>query len=125
MRGSIPTKPTYAQNLAQIYKKSNIFMHRFLENLGKTRILPQILAKSPYAYQLYTMPSLHVIALYQIKTFIIMTRKLFNRSSGSGRSTMSGKYYRWGVAYQFTENWQSSVLCEIKYHCKPSLSISC
>ena len=92
MTGSIPTKPTYAQNLAQIYKKSNIFMHRFLEDLGKTRILPQILAKSPYAHQLYTMPSLHVIALYQIKTFIIMTRKLFNRSSGSGRSTISGKY---------------------------------
>ena len=72
-------KPTYARNLARIYKKSNIFMHRFLENLGKTRILPQILPKSPYAYKLYTMPSLHVIALYQIKTFIIMTRKLFNR----------------------------------------------
>ena len=78
--GSIPTKPTYAQNLAQIYKKSNIFMHRFLEDLGKTRILPQTLPKSPYAHKLYTMPSLHVIALYQIKTFTIMTRKLFNRS---------------------------------------------
>jgi hypothetical protein len=110
MRGSIPTKPTYAQNLAQIYKKSNIFMHRFLEDLGRTRILPQTLAKSDYAHQPYTMPSLHVIALYQIKTFIIMTRKLFNRSSGSGRSTISGKYDRWGVAYMFTENWQSSVL---------------
>ena len=26
-------------------------MHRFLEDLGKTRILPQILPKSPYAYK--------------------------------------------------------------------------
>jgi hypothetical protein len=110
MSGSIPTKPTYAQNLAQIYKKSNIFMYRFLENLGKTRILPQILRKSPYAYQLYTMPSLHDIALYQIKTFIIMTRYLFNRPAAWDRSTISGKYYRWGVGYQFAENWQSSVL---------------
>ena len=110
MTGSVPTRPTYAQNLAQIYKKSIIFMHRFLEDLGRTRVLPQTLAKSLYAYQLYTMPSLHVIALYQIKTFIIMTRKLFNRSSGSGRSTISGKYDRWGVACMFTENWESSVL---------------
>ena len=102
MRGSIATVSPYARNLAQIYKKSNIFMHRFFENLGKTRILPQFLPNSPYAHQLYTMPSLYVIALYQIKTFITRTRRLFNR--------LGGKYQRWGVAYQFAENWQSSVL---------------
>ena len=51
MRGFIATAPTYAQNLARINKKPNIFMHRFLEDLGKTRILPQILPKSPYAYK--------------------------------------------------------------------------
>ena len=102
MRGSIATVSPYARNLAQIYKKSNIFMHRFLEDLGKTRILPQFLPKSPYAHQLYTMPSLYVIALYQIKTLITMTRRLFNR--------LGGKDQRFGVAYQFAENWQSSVL---------------
>ena len=102
MRGAIPTKPTYAQNLAQIYKKPNIFMHRFLENLGKTRVLPQILPESPYAYKLYTMPSLHALALYQIKTFIIMSRKLFN--------ILSRRHHRFGVAYQSAENWQTSVL---------------
>ena len=31
MTGSIPTKFTYAQNLARIYKKSNIFMIGFLK----------------------------------------------------------------------------------------------
>ncbi len=102
IRGSIATVYPYARNLAQIYKKSNIFMHRFLEDLGKTRILPQFLPTSPYAGQLYTMPSLHVIALYQIKTFITTARRHFNR--------LSGKNQRWGVAYQFAENWQSSVL---------------
>src|SRR5262249_11148839 len=103
MRGAVPTKPTYAQNLAQIYKKPNIFMHRFLENLGKTRTLPQILPESPYAYKLYTTPSLRAVALYQVKTFITITRKLFN--------ILSGRDYRFGVAYQSVENWQSSVLC--------------
>jgi hypothetical protein len=102
MRGSIATVSPYARNLAQIYKKSSIFMHRFLEDLGKTRILPQTLPKSPYAHQLNTMPSLYVIALYQIKTFITTTRRHFNRRRG--------KDQRWGVAYQFAENWQSSVL---------------
>ena len=102
MRGFIATAPTYAQNLARINKKPNIFMHRFLEDLGKTRILPQILPKSPYAYKPYTMPSLHVIASYQIKTFITMTRKLFN--------ILSRNHSRWSVAYQWAGNWQSSVL---------------
>ena len=102
MKGSIATVTPYARNLARIYKKSNIFMHRFLENLGKTGTLPQILPESPYAYKLYRPPSLHVIALYQIKMFITMTRRLFNR--------LGRKYQRWGVAYQFAENWQSSVL---------------
>ena len=102
MRGSIATVSPYARNLAQIYKKSSIFMHRFLEDLGKTRILPQTLPKSPYPHQLYTMPSLYVIALYQIKTFITTARRHFNRRCG--------KDQRWGVAYQFAENWQSSAL---------------
>ena len=102
MKGSIATVTPYARNLARIYKKSNIFVHRFLENLGDTRTLPQILPKSPYAYELYRPPPLHVLALYQIKMFITMTRRLFNR--------LGRKYQRWGVAYQFTENWQTSVL---------------
>lgn len=119
MTGSIPTKPTYAQNLARIYKKSDIVIHRFLEDLGMTRILPQTLAKSPCAYRLCTAPSLHVIATYEIKTFVIMTRKLFNRSSAADRPTISGKYDRWGVAYQFAENWQSSVLGRSKIIANP------
>jgi hypothetical protein len=101
MRGSIPTAPTYAQNFARIYRKPNIFMHRYLENLGKKRILPQILPKSLHAHKPHTMPSLHVIVLYQIKTLIIVTRRFLN--------ILSRKHYRWGVAYQHAENWQSSV----------------
>ena len=102
MRGSIATVSPYARNLAQIHKKSNIFMHRFLEDLGKTRNLPQFLPTSPYARQLHTMPSLYVIALYQIKILIATIRGHFNRRVG--------KEQRWGVAYQYAENWQSPVL---------------
>lgn len=110
--GSTPTKPTYAQNLAQIYKKSDIFTHRFLEDLGKTRNLPRATAKSQYAapHTPYPTPSLRTVVSYQFKTFMIMTRKLCSRSSSASRPTISGKYDRWGVAYQFAENWQCSVL---------------
>jgi hypothetical protein len=87
------------------------FMHRFLENLGKTGILPEFLPKSPYAYKLYTMPSLCVIALYQIKTLIIATQRLFNR--------LGGRYQRWGVAYQLAENWRDSVFWGSKFIANP------
>jgi len=119
MKASIPTKPTYAQNFAQINKKSNVFMHRFLEDLGMTRTLPRALAEPPYAHAHHTTPSLHVMALYQVKTFIIMTRKLFTRSSSADRRTISGKYDRWGVAYMFTEDWQDSVLSRSKAIANP------
>ncbi|WP_082957994.1 glucosamine inositolphosphorylceramide transferase family protein [Mycobacterium alsense] len=102
MRGAIATKATYAQNLAQIYKKPTVFMHRFLEALGRTRTLPDVLPKSPYAYRLYTVPSLGEIAAYQVKTFSILTRKVF--------SLLGRKNYRWGVSYQYTEDWRSAVL---------------
>jgi len=102
LSGSIPTAPTYAQNLARIYKKSAFFMHKFLERLGGTRTLPEILPKSPYSYRLYRTPPLASVVLYQIKTFAHLARKLVYR--------LCGKYYRWGVAYQFAEKWQSAVL---------------
>jgi hypothetical protein len=101
MRGSIATVSPYARNLAQIYKKSNIFMHRFLEDLGKTRALPKLLPTSPCPHQ-SDMPSLYVIASYQLKILIATIRGHFNR--------YVGKEQRWGVAYQYAENWQSSVL---------------
>jgi hypothetical protein len=100
--GSIPTAPTYAQNLARIYKKANVFMHKFLEDLGNTRRLPEVLPKSPYSYQLYRMPSAIIVAFYAIKTFTHFARKLFRR--------LRHRHYRWGIAYQYTENWRSAVL---------------
>lgn len=102
MRGSIPTAQVYARNLARIHKKADIFIHRFLEDLGRSWLLPQTLPASPYADNRYSAPSLYVLALYQIKTFIIAARKLFNMASR--------RHYRFGVAYQYAENWQSSVL---------------
>jgi hypothetical protein len=102
MRGSIATVSPYARNLARIYKKPNIFMHRFLEDLGKTRVLPRFLPEPSHVQQRCTKPSLYVIASYQIKTLIIVVRRLLNR--------LSGRHQRWGVAYQFVEDWQSSSL---------------
>lgn len=103
-RGSIATAPSYAQNLARIYKKSIIIMHRVLENLGKTRILPHNLPQPSDAHKPYGLPSLHAVAHYEVKVLITMSRALFNRSVG--------KYHRWGVAYQFAEDWHSPVLSD-------------
>lgn len=102
MRGYIVTVYPYARNLAQIYKKSTIFMHRLLEDLGKTRIFPHFLSESPQVHQRCAMPSLFTIALYLFQTLITTIRRHYNR--------WRGKEQCWSVAYQFVENWQNPAL---------------
>ena len=101
-RGSIGTVYPYAQNLAQIHKKSIIFMHRLLEDLGSNKVLPEFLPQPPDAHLRCTMPSLYTIAVYLIQTIAITFRRHYN--------SWRAKDHRWGVAYQFTESWQDSAL---------------
>lgn len=111
VKGSIATTPPYARNLARIYTKSNIFMHKLLENLGQTRALPEALPKSPYSYRLYKMPSLQTLARYETGMVATLARGLPGK--------MLNKQYRWGVAYQYVESWQNSVLWRSKTIANP------
>ena len=77
-------------------------MHEFIEDLGKTRTLPRFFLSPPYSYELYRAPSLLILVQYLIKTIAHFGRKLFRR--------LGQRYYRWAIAYQLAERWQSSVL---------------
>ncbi|MEE6179255.1 glucosamine inositolphosphorylceramide transferase family protein [Mycobacterium sp. 050134] len=111
-RGSIGTVSPYARNLARIHNKSNVFLHKFLEDLGRTKALPAVLPKSPYSHRLYRMPSLRDLARYQIDTLNTVMRRLSDR--------LTGRQHRWGVAYQFAESWRSSVLWRSKFIANPA-----
>lgn len=111
IRGSIATQAPYARNIAQIHKKSTVFTHRFLENLGRTRVLPKFAAGSPRTHRVRTTFSLRVVVLYQFKTLITITRRRFNR--------VSGRCQRWGVAYQFADRMQTAELSKSTFIANP------
>ena len=104
MRGSIPTAPTYAQNLARISKKSTVFVHRLLENLATAGASTEGLLESSHTDNPCKNPSLRVLAAYQIKTLNIAAQRVFN--------ILSRKDYRWGVGYQYAQRWQDPALAK-------------
>jgi hypothetical protein len=101
-RGSIPTTPPYVLNAVRLYLKANVFMHTLLERMGETGALPESYRKAPYAYPLYKTPALGD----QIK----YVSKKFARSGNGFIDRVRGKTLRWGVAYQFVDDWKSAVL---------------
>ncbi len=102
MKGAISTSPLYMLNLARLYRKAHIFLHKTLEELGKTGHLPEPYRKLPYAYPLYTRPSLWHQSRYLTRTLSRVSRKTVSR--------LRGVTWRWGVAYQFVDDWRVAAL---------------
>src|ERR1700760_1069192 len=102
LKGSRPTSSYYMLNLVRLSLKANIFLHRFLEQLGESRTLPKIFKKVPYSYPLYRNPSVKDQLRYAWRTLVHLGRKKVR--------AVLGKTHRWGVAYQFVKDWRSSVL---------------
>jgi hypothetical protein len=101
-RGSIPTSPSYVLNAIRLYLKSNVFMHNLLEHVGEAGALPSAYRKAPYAHPLYKAPALGD----QIK----YVSKKFTHSGNGFINKVRRKKLRWGVAYQFADDWKSVVL---------------
>jgi len=101
-RGSIPTSPSYVLNAIRLYLKANVFMHDLLERVGETGALPDAYRKAPYAHPLYKTPALRDQIKYVSKKFAHSGNGFINK--------VRGKALRWGVAYQFVDDWKSAVL---------------
>lgn len=105
-RGDIATGPIYTLNLVQLYAKANRFMHQTLERLFRDEFPLKIYPKRPYAHPLYTLPSVGVQLNYLMKTYFYMMGKVIDRVRSRSR--------RWGVAYQFCEDWRDVTLWKSK-----------
>ncbi len=101
-KGSISTSFLYWQNHCRLYIKSSVFMHQLLEKLATNPNGLSVFSKTPYAYPLYTTPTLSEVFLYVSKTFFYGLKKIVGK--------LSNKSYRWGVSYQFVKDWKSAVL---------------
>lgn len=101
-KGSIATSFLYKINLCRIYVVSAVFLHQVLERLSGDPSFFDVHQKVPYAHPLHTAPTSFQVFQYLRKTFF----------HGIGRlaKKLSNKRLRWGVAFQFTEDWKDAVL---------------
>jgi len=105
-KGSFPTSFLYTLNLSNLYFNSNIFLHLLIERISMNNALPKAYSKSPYTFQHFTLPSMYQQMAYLIKTFVHGMKKILGK--------VRGKVYRWGIAYQFVDDWKNAVLWRSK-----------
>ncbi len=101
-KGNTYTKLFYLYNRAELYSKSNIFMHTTIENLSRKSSNIVLLPKKPYSNLLYSTPSLFIQLHYTLRLIKTICSYLV-------RYILSIKL-RWGVAYKFIENWDDVVI---------------
>lgn len=105
-RGLVNTSWMYTLNLEKIYCVANPFMHNVIDDITSTTPQSKIQINSPYCYPLYTAPNIIQTVLYCLKTFTKLNEKVMRR--------LLRRNYRWGVAYQFTDDWKSATLSRSK-----------
>lgn len=105
-KGFIATSFMYTLNLAKLYEKSNPFLHIIIEKLISDPTNLQVLQKRPYSFPLYKTPSIATQLSYIWSTLTIVISKVVRR--------LKGESLRWGVAYQFVDNWKDVALWRSK-----------
>ena len=101
-KGFVTTSWFYSLNLAKLYEISNHFFHSVIDDITSDKPLLSVQKKSPYSFPLYTKPSVSQSLLYLMKTTTILLKKILMK--------ISGKSYRWSVAYQFVDSWRDVAL---------------
>tara|TARA_B100000212_G_scaffold338252_1_gene314464 strand:- start:79 stop:1758 length:1680 start_codon:yes stop_codon:yes gene_type:complete len=105
-KGFISTSFFYSLNLAKLYELSNPFLHYVVEDILSEKPRLSINEKSPYSFPLYKTPSAYQSIIYLLNTCYLMTLKILRK--------FTRRSYRWGVAYQFVDNWREVTLWRSK-----------
>lgn len=105
-KGFIQTQWFYSLNLVTLYEKCNPFFHKILENLTSKESTTIIHPSVPYSSKIFSIPKIHQTFFYIYKTskifFVKKIRKIFRREK------------RWGIAYQYSQNWKDIALWRSK-----------
>ncbi len=105
-KGFIATRWFYSLNVANLYEVANPFLHHVIEDITSDKPKLTIKNKSPYSFPLYTAPNIFQSLFYLLKNSLILINKIFNK--------ITRKFYRWGIAYQFVNNWWDVTLWRSK-----------
>ena len=101
-RGFILTSWFYSLNLARLYESSTPFLHKVIDDITSVNPKLVIHKKVPYSNRLYTDPSIWQSLNYLKKTIPFILLRL--------KSRLLNMNFRWGVAYQFSKNWNDVAL---------------
>lgn len=100
--GAIFTAPFYLLNAVRLLRKSAVFAHRLLEGVAREGAFPEGVRKVPDAADRPSLPALKDQAGYVLRT----SGHFLERAS----RRLLGARWRWGVAYQFTDDWRQADL---------------
>ncbi len=99
LKGSIPTNFFFSLNMIKLYKKSNIFMYKILEDILENKISKNVI-RSQVRNQSSIIPSVFEQIKYILKTSAYLFKK-FIRKIKKERVT-------WNVGYEFSKNWEDA-----------------
>ena len=101
-KGNCSTVPLYSLNRAKLFSKASAFMHltieRFLTEPNNINIYPKV----PYCHELNKTPTLFVQFKYLASSISYVFAKVYEK--------INAKKIKWSVAYQYCDDWQSTVL---------------
>lgn len=104
VKGALNTAPLYLLNAVNLARKSVAFLHLFLESVARNPGPPPVIEKNHNTYPLHGIPSLGHQLVYLYRTASHVLERAVRRSLGAR--------WRWNVAYQFAESWQTAKLAE-------------
>lgn len=101
-KGFIQTEFIYTLNLAKLYEKANPFIIKCIDDLlAKSSVLKDF-KRLPCDHQLYKTPSVSIQVIYFLRTITTSIFKFLKR-------TLNYRI-RWGIAYQFVDDWRNVAL---------------
>jgi hypothetical protein len=105
-KGLIPTSSFYVRNRALLYRKANIFMHIYLNNLTGKQELENAKKSTIYDRQLYKIPNSKKMFKYIFQTAIVYFPKFFRKLFFARNE--------WSIAFQMVTNWREVSLRKSK-----------
>ena len=104
--GSIATSYMWTLNFVNLSEKANPFLNYIIENIASENSKLQVKEKTLYTSPVKATPSIGAQFSYIFATLRFITIKIIRK--------ISGRAFRWGVAYQFVDNWRDVQLSQSK-----------
>jgi hypothetical protein len=100
--GAIYTAPFHVLTAERLLRKTAVSAHRLLERVSRDGSFPGARRRAPAVHRSAPVPTVEHQFRYVFRTFGHFLERAIRR--------MLGVRWRWGVAYQFTDDWRAADL---------------